>query len=165
MEAPECLFDMNQLFESSVAATLRRRSREKGLQVSTQERGRYLARVVTAGDKWMFRLRPDLVIRDSAGVVAVGDTKWTRVTADARGWLAPQEAHAYQMHAYSSAFPCSHLYLVYPWHEGVETAHPTSLRLPSASSKDVLLHVVCVDVTKDGFPQRSGHERWQELVD
>lgn len=165
MEAPECLFDMNRLFESSVAATLRREGRATGLRVSPQEGGRFLARVCTPGDERMFRLRPDLVIRDAAGVVALGDTKWTRINGDARGWLAPQESHAYQMHAYSSAFACSDLYLIYPWHDGLEKAQATSLRLPSASGKDVLLHVVCLDVTQDGFPQRSGHERWQELVD
>ena len=164
MEAPECLFDMNRLFESSVAATLRRGGRGKGLQVSTQERGRFLARLVTPGDKWMFRLRPDLVIRDAAGVVAVGDTKWTRITADAHGWLAPQESHIYQMHAYSSAFPARDLYLVYPWHAGLEPAQTTSLRLPSASGGDVLLHVICVDVGEDGFPQRGGCEHWQRLI-
>lgn len=164
MQAPECLFDMNQLFESSVAATLRRRGRAAGLRVSTQENGRFLAQVAAPGDEPMFRLIPDLVIRDADGVVAVGDTKWTRITADARGWLAPQESHAYQMHAYASAFPCNDLYLIYPWHADLEKAHPTSLRLPSALGKDVWLHVICLDVAEDGFPKRSGHEHWRRLV-
>lgn len=158
MEAPECLFDMNRLFESSVATILRRRGRATGLRVSTQEGGRFLARVAAAGDNLMFRLRPDLMVRDSNGVVAIGDTKWTRIAVDARGWLAPEESHAYQMHAYSSAFPCRDLYLIYPWHAGLEKSHPTSLRLRSESGRDVRLHVVCVDVTEDGLPQRSGHD-------
>src|SRR3546814_9096867 len=109
MEAPECLFDMNRLFESSVAKIMQRGVRTKGLQVATQERGQFLAQVAPLGQQSMFRLRPDLVVRNSTGVVAVGDTKWSLVTSDARGWLAPDEAHAYQMYAYSSAFPCRDL--------------------------------------------------------
>src|SRR3546814_11654744 len=107
----------------------------------------------------MFRLRPDLVVRNSTGVVAVGDTKWSLVTSDARGWLAPDEAHAYQMYAYSSAFPCRDLYLIYPSHAGLRKARPTSLRLPSAVGTDVWLHVVCLDVAEDGFLPRIDRKR------
>src|SRR3546814_11238957 len=86
------------------------------LPYPTLFRSQFRAQVAPLGQQSMFRLRPDLVVRNSTGVVAVGDTKWSLVTSDARGWLAPDEAHAYQMYAYSSAFPCRDLYLIYPSH-------------------------------------------------
>lgn len=164
-DAPECLIDMNRLFESSVARTLWLGSRRRGLRVATQESGRFLARVAAPGNDPMFRLRPDLVIRDAEGVVAIGDTKWSLLKSDARGWLAPEAAHAYQMHAYASAFPCRDMYLVYPWHPGLDKARETSLRMTTVAGTSVSLHVVCLDITDDGFKPRSGGERWKRLYE
>lgn len=163
LDAPECLFDMNRLFESSVSEVLRRKGRGSGLQVSTQERGSFLAQVAEGDRSPMFQLVPDLVVRNAEGVVAVGDTKWSLVTTNARSWLAPDRAHAYQMHAYSSAFPGCDLYLIYPWHAGLENARPTSLRMPSSDGSEVCLHVVCLDVAEEGFPPKLGYASWRRL--
>jgi 5-methylcytosine-specific restriction enzyme subunit McrC len=155
-EAPELLFDMNRLFESAVASVLRRRSRGTPMRVATQETGQHLALLQHTSRQPMFALRPDLVMRDAGVVVAVGDTKWTRVDVNAGAWMVPSEAHAYQMQAYASVYPCDEFVLLYPWHVGLRGARPTSFHLPSTSERQARLHVVCVDVGDDQLPTRCG---------
>ena len=133
VEAPELLFDMNRLFESSVATVLKRECRARGLRVSTQESDLHLAATDTKPQGLVFRLRPDLVIRDEARIVAVADTKWTRIWPTPNGLLIPDEAHVYQMNAYASAYSCKDFYLVYPWHEGLAGARSSSFVLRGGS--------------------------------
>ena len=163
-DAPECLFDMNRLFESSVASVLGSHCSRAGLRLSTQENVRFLAKLDSPQGGPMFRLRPDLVLRDATGVIAVADTKWMRIQTDVNGRMIPPETHAYQMHAYSSAYQCRDLYLVYPWHQDVVDALPTSFRMPSADGRPVCMHVLCVDVGKDDFPLRKGFDAWEQLL-
>lgn len=155
-QAPELLFDMNRLFESAVASVLRKRSRGTDTRVATQETGGHLAVLQHASSQPMFALRPDLVMRNAGAVVAVGDTKWTRVNVSAGGWMVPSEPHAYQMQAYASVYPSDEFVLLYPWHEALHSARSTSFHLPSAGGRQARLHVVCIDVGDDRLLVRSG---------
>jgi len=158
-EAPELLFDMNRLFEAAVARQLTRDCAGRGQRVCVQDSELHLAHLDGVVEIPIFRLRPDLVVRDQAQVVAVADTKWTRIQVDGRGRLIPEESHVYQMNAYASVYPCSDFYLVYPWHEGLAGASNASFAMRGFRNTPARLHVVCVDVGDDGLPARSGSWR------
>ena len=165
-EAPGLLFDMNQLFESAVVTVLRRRA-EAGasVQVSAQETGTYLATLNVPHGRPVFGLRPDIVIRQAGEVVAVGDTKWTCVKVDRDGYVMPDETHIYQLHAYTSAFPCEHFALIYPWHTGLRGSKPTAFALPNTGSRKPTVNIICVDVGSDDFnaPSTAAHSPFGRL--
>lgn len=155
-KAPELLFDMNRLFEAAIASVLKGRVKDTTMRVATQEADRHLAVLDQPPGTPAFRLRPDLVLREHGVVVAVGDTKWKRIEVDAKGWLTPSEADAYQMLAYASAYPCRDFTLLYPWHEGLRYTASNSFRLLGNGDQCSLLHVVCIDVGNDSFAARRG---------
>lgn len=157
-EAPALLFDMNRLFEMAVARQLTRECAGRGRRVSAHDSDLHLSHLDGDAGVPTFRLRPDLVVRDEAQVLAVADTKWTRLKVDARGRLMPEESHVYQMNAYASAYSCSDFYLLYPWHDGLAGASNTSFFLRGHRNTPTRLHVLCLDVAEDGLPVRSG--RW-----
>jgi len=153
--APELLFDMNKLFEAAVATRLRKRASALGLQLHVQRSDRHLAHLEGDRGKQFFRLRPDLVLCAGDAVLAVADTKWSRLEMDRVGRLVPGDSHAYQLNAYAAAYPCEEAVLIYPWHDGLGGAHPTSFRLPGAGARKPVLHVVCVDVEDEALPLRA----------
>lgn len=156
-DAPALLFDMNKLFESSIAAVLRKAVPRSGLEIATQDRSRTLATLRIA-DKVAgpgFTLRPDLLLRQSGRVVAIADTKWKHIGLDRRGRPGPTEADMYQMHAYASAFRCHELALIYPWDEPAAVA-PVVFELPEAHGRAAMVHVLGVDVGDDALPLRLG---------
>ncbi|PZO09387.1 MAG: hypothetical protein DCF27_05620 [Lysobacteraceae bacterium] len=155
--APEMLFDMNRLFEAAVASVLGERARRVGIAPLGQDTTQFLAECDQTA---VFGLRPDLVFRDGDRVVAVADTKWTRIFPGRTTRLEPEQSHAYQMNAYASAFACDDFYLIYPWHADVETIQPSTFLVKQRSGPPFRLHVVCVDVAQDGFPVRHGRMHW-----
>ncbi len=157
-EAPALLFDMNKLFESAVANTLRRQaSRHPGLQVRTQDSTRSLATVVATGrEEPSFALRPDLVVQRGSEVVAIADTKWKLLELDRKGRQVPSEADMYQMNAYATAFRCAELALIYPRHGGLTAAVDTEFRLPPVNGISATVRVLGVDVDDDRLPLRMG---------
>lgn len=155
-EAPGLIFDMNQLFESAVVTVLRHRAAAfAGLQVGAQDTGTYLTTRAGSAGKRAFGLRPDIVIREAGKVVAVGDTKWSRVDVGADGYLMPKEAHIYQMHAYASVYPCEHFTLIYPWHSGLKESKPTAFTLPCIGGRKPVVSVTCIDVGSDALKAES----------
>lgn len=150
--APGLIFDMNQLFQSAIVTLLRRRAAAyTNLQVSAQDTGTYLTTLAGSDGLPAFGLRPDIVIRDAAEVLIVGDTKWSRVDVGPGGYLMPQEAHMYQMQAYAAVYPCERFSLIYPWHEGLRGSRPTAFTLPSIGGRKPVVGVTCVDVSSDAF--------------
>lgn len=156
--APALLFDMNKLFESAVASTLRRQANQQpGLQVVTQDASRSLAIVVAAGrEEPGITLKPDLIIKRGSDVLAVADTKWKLLEADRKGRQMPSESDMYQMNAYATAFRCKELALIYPQHEGTSDAVETEFRLPPVDGNSAVVRVLSVDVNDDRLPLRSG---------
>jgi 5-methylcytosine-specific restriction enzyme subunit McrC len=153
LDAPDLLFDMNLLFQSAVASTLARRAKASTqVTVHAQDSGAFLASHVTDPKRRAFGLRPDIVIRQADRVVAVADTKWTRVAITADGHLLPAEQHVYQMQAYASVYACDHFALIYPWYSGLKDAVPSAFVLPSAADRTVVLSVLCVDCRREDLP-------------
>lgn len=155
--APALLFDMNLLFQSAVANVLRRHpNRMLGVEIHTQEGGKYLATIAQAKDHKAVGLRPDLLIKNRNGVVAIADAKWKRVKLNFSGYLVPASSDIYQMHAYASAYQCEQLALVYPWHSGLQESRETTFELPPSGSLRPVVTMVCVDVTSDLFTLMRG---------
>jgi 5-methylcytosine-specific restriction enzyme subunit McrC len=155
-EAPALLFDMNRLFESSVASVLRRAALRHGLEVVTQDRSRALATIVS-GDvvEAGYVLRPDLLIVRQGRVAVIADTKWKRLDLDRKGRPSPSEADLYQLHAYADAFQCHALGLIYPW-EAPDRVTEATFRLPGPEGRATTVHVVGVDVGDDALRLRIG---------
>jgi 5-methylcytosine-specific restriction enzyme subunit McrC len=161
-EAPALLFDMNKLFESAIAGVVQRRLAPiPGVTVSAQDTSNTLVDVVTPDHRERgFPLRPDLVIRVQGSVKVVADTKWKLLGIDGRNRLTPSEVDLYQMHAYAAAFQCRNLALLYPWHDGLESAVDTEFHLPAVGGERTIVKVLCFDVHDDRVPARLGH--WPE---
>lgn len=149
--ASELLFDMNRLFERAVAITLDARARRLGLRIKEQDSERDLAKWNSHG---CFRMRPDIVVSDGLGIVAVADTKWTELALHPSGRLIPEDSHLYQLNAYGSVYPCKELALIYPWHAGLSEGTATTYELRSHNGDVKRLHLFCIDVAEDGLPIR-----------
>lgn len=149
-QAPGLLFDTNRLFEQAVAKRLGSAlsGREDSLWLRTQVGGKFLARVRDIG---IIGLRPDLIVMDGDHPIVIGDTKW-KCIGSRNGYLEPSPEDVYQMLAYVAAFRCPDVALIYPWHEGVARANETILELPEIEGLRPKVHIVCVDVRRDGLP-------------
>lgn len=155
-QAPTLLFDMNRLFESSMAAVLRRSAVPLGMDVVTQDRSRTLANMVSSDVvEPSFVLRPDLVVMERGVVAVIADTKWKLLPLDRRARPAPSEADMYQMHAYASAFQCRDLALIYPW-DAQDQVTEAIFHLPGMEGRRTTVHVLGVDVGDDALPIRVG---------
>lgn len=157
-EAPALLFDMNKLFETAVARlAMRRLDGRRGLNVDAQDRTTALATMLGPESvEPVFRLRPDLVFRKAGKVIGIADTKWKRVSMDAKRRLMPSEDDLYQIHAYASAYQCRELALIYPWHDSLAQAVGGEFRLPSIEGHSPVVRVLCLDVNDDALPFRLG---------
>lgn len=110
------LFDMNELFERYVGRQAVRALRPLGFDVTLQKPKRMLA--LDRDGAGAFELRPDIVVSDAQGPVAILDTKWKRLLpSQPRDGVA--SADAYQMGAYSSRYGVERVVLLYPHHDGL----------------------------------------------
>lgn len=127
-DAISLMFRMNDLFEATVAAALRRSLSRFGLEVVSQGGmkaclGPWKANEVADGT--LFRTKPDVLIYRGGKVVAIIDTKWKclRPNAEERKQGVSQ-GDVYQMMAYSQLYECDRLLLLYPHHAGLKRAGP-----------------------------------------
>lgn len=148
-DACEMLVDMNRLFEAAVAASIEGKGDGHPYTVVRQDTTEFLAALSNGPRKQVNGLRPDIVIKQGRATVAIADTKWTRVSADKEGYLVPDNAHMYQMLAYASAYRCDKLALIYPWHEGIAHAKPTSYVLPQIDAHRPTVHLLSVKTQGD----------------
>jgi len=127
------LFDMNVLFERFIAGFIRCYRDKilpdayKNCELLIQSRGdqRWLARNQKSDGRLMFRLRPDIVLRQSDhSVPLIVDTKYKIDQRIAEG-------DAYQMHAYATCFECPEILILYP----VSYMVPQNLSLENPSSE------------------------------
>jgi len=104
------LFPMERIFESYVAAVLRRYLNHKQYRVYVQAKGRYLFEL----PQKQFALRPDLVIEDlECGKQTVLDTKWKLLSPQRHNYGISQ-ADMYQMCAYQKEYRAKQAVLLYP---------------------------------------------------
>lgn len=108
------LFPMETLFESYVAALLKKYLTPLGYSVSAQNKSYYLF-----DDPKCFAMRPDIVIRrKSDGAIFVMDTKW-KILSDSKTNYGISQADMYQMYAYQKKYGSEYIILLYPKTEKV----------------------------------------------
>ena len=117
-EGVSMLFPMEQLFEKFVARKLNSQIRV-GYSLKSQIQDKYL---VTHKGKGMFRLKPDLAIKESNRVHAVLDTKWKLINESASDGVSKynmKQADMYQLYAYGQKYlnGKGDLFLIYPKHD------------------------------------------------
>ncbi|MDD2828713.1 MAG: McrC family protein [Sulfuricurvum sp.] len=109
------LFDMNLLFESYVAAYLRRQYEH----ITTQDKTHHLAYENGSGK---FRLKPDIVIYHD-GQMIIADTKW-KILDEVKTNNGVSQSDMYQLYAYGTKYEqCKDMYLIYPKNKEVSGNH------------------------------------------
>ena len=104
------LFPMERVFESYVAAVLRRHLDARQYRVHVQAKGKYLFEL----PQKQFALRPDLIVEDlSSGERTVLDTKWKLLSPQWHNYGISQ-ADMYQMYAYQKEYKARQTVLLYP---------------------------------------------------
>jgi hypothetical protein len=88
--------------------------------------------------------------------VAIADTKWKVIERDMKGRLMPAQDDLYQMLAYSAAYRCTDLSLIYPWRRELVSSEETTFHLPMTSGRRPVVRVLCIDVQDDALPLRIG---------
>ena len=131
------LFPMESLFESYVAALLKKHLTPLGYSVSAQDKTYHLF-----DDPKRFAMRPDIVIRRKADdVVFVMDTKW-KLLADNKANYGIAQADMYQMSAYQKKYTAKAVFLIYP-----ESRNLTISSMPIYTSEDGLcVNIICLDL-------------------
>ena len=134
------LFPMERVFESYVAAVLRRHLDSKQYQVHVQVKGKYLFEL----PRKQFALRPDLVIEDlNSGEKTVLDTKWKLLSPQWHNYGISQ-ADMYQMYAYQKEYAAKQTVLLYPNCEAM-VDQKTSLCYSSPSGNLVRVQTLHLD--------------------
>lgn len=109
------LFPMETLFESYIAAQLRKVLSASEYSVSAQDRTCHL--FDEPGRK--FLMKPDLVVRDKVrNITYIMDTKW-KVLSDTRHNYGISQADMYQMYAYQKKYSAQNVTLIYPYTEKI----------------------------------------------
>lgn len=109
------LFPMETLFESYIAAQLKKMLGHSGYTLSAQDKTYHLF-----DEPRKFLMKPDIVIKNKAlGQVFVMDTKW-KVLSDTKANYGISQADMYQMYAYQKKYTSKNVTLLYPLTEKVE---------------------------------------------
>ena len=109
------LFPMETMFESYIAAQLKKMIGHSGYTVSAQDKTYHLF-----DEPRKFLMKPDIVITNKVlERVFVMDTKW-KVLSDAKANYGISQADMYQMYAYQKKYTSENVTLLYPLTEKVE---------------------------------------------
>ena len=133
------LFPMEKVFESYIAAQLKKQLNDSEYSVSTQHTSKYLFDTPKK-----FSLRPDIVIeRKSDKSVFIMDTKWKRLNNDPAANYGISQADMYQMYAYQKKYGenAKNVTLLYPLAENVPKD-----KIKFISEDGVIVHISCVDL-------------------
>jgi 5-methylcytosine-specific restriction enzyme subunit McrC len=112
-------FDMNTLFEEFVISFIDRPrlkilpSHLQKCELLPQSSGALQYLAVTGNNTQVFKLKPDLVMRQNRSFPMILDTKYKRLDrSDYK--LGVLQADFYQMYAYAQRYDCPNVYLIYP---------------------------------------------------
>jgi 5-methylcytosine-specific restriction enzyme subunit McrC len=112
------LFPMNDLFESAVAALLRRGLAGQGIDVIEQGGLRHCLGEWEQDKNCIgnaFQTRPDLILRRDGQTLAIIDTKWKALSSDlSNPTRGISQNDVYQLMAYARLYQCDRLMLLYP---------------------------------------------------
>ena len=128
------LFPMETLFESYVAANLKKIINPSEFTVSAQDRGYYLFDI----PQRKFSLRPDIVItRRSDKAIFVMDTKWKLLTDTPQSNYGISQSDMYQMYAYQKKYKSKNVTLLYPLSDKVNPDKDISYKSDDGVTVDV----------------------------
>ena len=102
------LFPMEKIFESYVAAELRKYI-DPAWKLEAQKQGMFLF-----DEPEKFSLRPDIVITRDVGSRIILDTKWKELNDNPSKNYGISQADMYQMFAYAERFETPDIWLLYP---------------------------------------------------
>ena len=132
------LYPMETLFESYIAALLKKKLYVPLFSVSAQDKRFHL--FDEPGKK--FLMKPDIVItRKAYNAVFIIDTKW-KILSDAKANYGISQADMYQMYAYQKKYQAKHVILVYPRADGITVDKEIYFH----SEDGVCVHVCFVDL-------------------
>ncbi|WP_204140905.1 McrC family protein [Halomicronema sp. CCY15110] len=144
------LFDMNQLFEGFLTGFLQRHRREilpaalSDCQLLPQGR-QAVCHLAQVQNRRVFRLKPDLVLRDRDYYPRLLDFKYKRLNPSDRK-LGISEADFYQMYAYLNRFQAPQVTLVYPQTAGMAAPIRSCFSLEGSSGE---IRAVTVNLLRD----------------
>ena len=129
------LFPMETLFESYIAAQLKKMLGHSSYTLSAQDKTYHLF-----DEPRKFLMKPDIVIKNKAlGQVFVMDTKW-KVLSDAKVNYGISQADMYQMYAYQKKYTSENVTLLYPLTERVEQGK--DIRFLSHDGTEIMVRFV-----------------------
>ena len=129
------LFPMETLFESYIAAQMKRLLKGTNYMLSVQEKKYYL--FDEPGKR--FLIKPDIVIRDKVnGRTFIVDTKW-KILSDDKVNYGISQADMYQMYAYQKKYDSENVTLIYPQNNKMENKR---IRYLSADGVEVKIQFV-----------------------
>lgn len=132
------LYPMETLFESYIAALLKKKLYVPLFSVSAQDKRFHL--FDEPGNK--FLMKPDIVItRKADNAVFIMDTKW-KILSDAKANYGISQADMYQMYAYQKKYQAKHVTLVYPMTDKIAV----NKEIRFQSKDGVCVHVCFVDL-------------------
>jgi 5-methylcytosine-specific restriction enzyme subunit McrC len=136
---------MERVYESYVAAQMRKYFGPDGWKVSEQDRGYYLFDELKGENntKSIFRIRPDIVMRRE-GQIVVMDTKWKRLVPERSKNYGITQADMYQMYAYGKKYATDEfqpeVWLLYP--KTMDMSEPLLFK----SDDGIIVHAYFVDI-------------------
>lgn len=142
-EARALLFPMEKLFEAYVAKELGKIISSEW-SLSTQDTGFYLF-----DNPEIFRLRPDLVLRNKDGRVIVLDTKWKKLNSDEKKNYGISQADMYQMYAYSKKYKASDIWVLYPENNDMHNSENYSFMSSIPEGENTTIHLFFVNMGED----------------
>lgn len=132
------LFPMETLFESYIAALMRKQLDANAYTISAQDKRYHLF----DEPRGQFQLRPDIVItRKADDAIFVLDTKW-KLLADGKANYGISQADMYQMYAYQKKYGSQNVTLIY----SKTAAVPADREIWFASDDGVTVNVRFVDL-------------------
>lgn len=132
------LFPMDTLFESYIAAKLRKELNPTEYYLSAQDKSYHL---FDAPSK-KFLIKPDIVVRHKkTGATFILDTKWKVLSEDKTNYGISQ-SDMYQMYAYQKKYDAKNVTLLYPLTEKVSSEQ----RIQFSSKDEVTVRVRFIDL-------------------
>lgn len=153
--APSLLFPMEAVFEAFVAKHL---ARQLALPFHLKTQARSFSLVRHQGQNW-FRLKPDLLVRESAADCLVLDTKWKLIEdkkANSTDKYGLAQADFYQLYAYGQSYLDGEgdVVLIYPRTDSFSQPLPV-FSFPKTSSLNLWVLPFCLKSKTLLVPSRS----------
>ena len=134
------LYPMETLFESYIAALLRKKLNTSQYSISTQDRKYHLF----DEPQKEFLMKPDIVITNTLNNhLFIMDTKW-KILSDTKSNYGISQSDMYQMYAYQKKYQAKHVTLIYPMTNKVSVDKDICFQ----SEDGVRVHVCFIDLFK-----------------